>query len=100
MRACFGVPAGTPSGPCSLGVPEGGFRANHRPKISHGLNPRSLPERGARPLPAPPADLVVRPRGPLSVWVSLDVGVKPEPAPQWLPIHGRKLRRADPAEKG
>ncbi len=70
------------------------------PRTSPGEDPRRLPERGARALPAPLADLVVRTQGPLAVRVSLDVGVKPEPAPQWLPIHGPTLGVADPAGKG
>src|SRR3954465_4549237 len=57
------------------------------PRTSPGGDPRRVPERGAGAPPAPPADLVVHPRGLLAVRMSLDVGVKPEPAPQWLPSH-------------
>ena len=70
------------------------------PRTSPGEDPRRVPERGARALPAPLADLVVRTQRPLAVRVSLDVGVKPEPAPQWLPIHGPTLGVADPTGKG
>src|SRR4051812_14265239 len=68
--------------------------------MSPGKDPRRVPERGARALPAPPADLVVRTRGPLAVRVSLDIGVKAEPARQWLPSHELTLGAAYPAEKG
>jgi len=70
------------------------------PRTSPGEDPRRVPERGTRALPAPPADLVVRTRGPLAVRVSLDVGVEPEPASQWLPGHGPTLGVDDPARKG
>jgi hypothetical protein len=70
------------------------------PRTSPGEDPRRAPERGARALPAPPADLVVRTRGPLAVRVSPDVGVQPEPAPKWLPSHDSTLGVADPAGKG
>jgi hypothetical protein len=70
------------------------------PRTSPGEDPRRVPERGAGALPAPPADLVVRTRGPLAVRVALDVGVQPDPAPQWLPSHEPTLGVAERAGKG
>src|SRR4051812_5606105 len=71
-----------------------------QPPRTSPAHPRSLVERGAGAPPAPTADLLVRLRGLLSVWVSLDVGVKPEPAPQWLASHEPTLGVADCAGKG
>src|SRR3954464_6405543 len=70
------------------------------PRTSPGGDPRRVPERGAGAPPAPPADLVVHPRGLLAVRMSLDVGVKPEPAPQWLPSHKPSLRGGVSDRKG
>ncbi len=69
-------------------------------RTSPGEDPRCVPERGARALPAASADLVVRARGPLVLWVLLDVGVQPESAPQWLPSHEPTLGVATCAGKG
>src|SRR3954467_15789031 len=79
---------------------EGGVWGHAPPRTSPDEDPRRVPERGARALPAPPADLVVRTRGPLAVRASPDVGVKPESAPQWLPSHGPPLVAAAPAGRG
>ena len=70
------------------------------PSTSPGEDRRRVPVWGARALPAQPADLVVRTRGPLAVRVSLDVGVKPKVAPQGLPSHRPNLGVTDPAGKG
>lgn len=71
-----------------------------RPPRTSPANPRRASERGARAPPAPEADLVVRSPLLLAFRVSPDVGVKPEPAPQWLASHGPTLGVAGPAGKG
>src|SRR3954449_2988825 len=94
-RLCEG-----PSGPAVRWRPGVTSSYQEPPRTSPGGDPRRVPERGAGALPAPPADLVVHPRGLLAVRMSLDVGVKPEPAPQWLPSHEPTLGVAASAGKG
>ena len=94
-RLCEG-----PSGPAVRWRPGVTSSYQEPPRTSPGGDPRRVPERGAGAPPAPPADLVVHPRGLLAVRMSLDVGVKPEPAPQWLPSHESTLGVADSAGKG